>query len=99
MSYITAQSIENWTRGAYLYYEFGGMKYRASPTVLDGRISPGYGKTGRMAGTGQGGRFSLSGRYSAIENGIHTYIMSMTDNLFSRPLGPEAERARLHATF
>ena len=41
-----------------------------SSTVLDGRISPGYGKTGRMAGTGQGGRFSLSGRHSAIEKGI-----------------------------
>ena len=38
-------------------------------TVRDGRISPGCGKTGRMADTGQGGRFSLSGRYSAIENG------------------------------
>ena len=40
-------------------------------TLLDGRLSPGYGKTGRMAGTGQGDRFSLSGRgrYSAIEKG------------------------------
>ena len=27
-------------------------------TVLNGRMSPGYGKTGRMAGTGQGSRFS-----------------------------------------
>ena len=41
-----------------------------SSTLLDGRLSPGYGKTGRMAGTGQGGRFSLSGRYSAIGDGI-----------------------------
>ena len=38
-------------------------------TVRDGRISPGCGKTGRMADTGQGGRFSLSGRYSAIADG------------------------------
>ena len=40
-------------------------------TLLDGRLSPGYGKTGRMAGTGQDGRFSFSGRYSAIEDGSH----------------------------
>ena len=47
-------------------------------TGLDRTISPGYGRTGRMAGTGQGGRFSLSGRYSAIEPGImyiHTYYI------------------------
>ena len=31
-------------------------------TLNDCRILPGYGKTGRMAGTGQGGRFSLSGQ-------------------------------------
>ena len=35
-------------------------------TLNDCRISPGYGKTGRMAGTGQGGRFSLSGRHCAV---------------------------------
>ena len=41
-----------------------GRQLASISTVLDGRMSPGYGKTGRMAGTGQGGRFSLSGRYS-----------------------------------
>ena len=40
-----------------------------SSTLLDSRTSPGYGKTGRMAGTGQGGRFSLSGRYCGVEQG------------------------------
>ena len=43
-------------------------------TLLDGRLSPGYGKTGRMAGTGQGGRFSLSGRYCAIEKGTYSQL-------------------------
>ena len=32
-------------------------------------------KTGRMAGTGQGGRFSLSGRHSAIENGKVSFLL------------------------
>ena len=35
-------------------------------TLNDCRISPGYGKTGRMAGTGQGGRFSLSRQHCAV---------------------------------
>ena len=47
-------------------------------TLLDGRLSPGYGKTGRMAGTGQGGRFSLSGRYCAIEKGTEGEIKDCT---------------------
>ena len=37
---------------------------RRTCTLNGSRTSPGYGKTVRMAGTGQGGRFSLSGRHS-----------------------------------
>ena len=33
-----------------------------------------------MAGTGQGGRFSLSGRYSAIEKGINYMYIFELDN-------------------
>ena len=44
-----------------------GRQLASISTVLDGRMSPGYGKT---AGTGQGGSFSLSGRHSAIADGI-----------------------------
>ena len=50
-------------------------------TLIDCRSSPGYGKTGRMAGTGQGGRFSLSGRYSAIEKGTNTLLTILTSVL------------------
>ena len=58
----------------------------ASSYTLNGsRTSPGYGKTGRMVGTGQGSRFSLSGRYSGavqssattledISRGLHTIV-------------------------
>ena len=37
---------------------------RGNSTLNSSTMSPGYGKTGRMAGKGQGGHFSLSGRYS-----------------------------------
>ena len=48
----------------------------ASSYTLNGsRTSPGYGKTGRMAGTGQGGRFSLSGRYFGADQGSETLII------------------------
>ena len=40
-----------------------------APTLNGSKTSPGYGKMGRMAGTGQGGRFSLSGRYSGAVQG------------------------------
>ena len=39
-------------------------------TLNGSRTSPGYGQTGRMAGMGQGGRFSLSGRYSGAVQSI-----------------------------
>ena len=46
-----------------------------SCTLNGSRTSPGYGKTGRMAGTGQGGRFSLSGRHSGYKVGPHLCTM------------------------
>ena len=52
-------------------------KSKGKCTLLGSRLSPGYGKTGRMAGTGQGGRFSLSGRYCAIEKGTDLMYLNM----------------------
>ena len=45
------------------------MEISEKTTLNGSRTSPGYGKTGRMADTGQGGRFSLSERHSAIKDG------------------------------